>query len=268
MAFCLRLVPRPDWLIWIAAVQAFVVRSGCAGDPVVVLQGVCDAIFSSVNDADSMRKALFSLSGITTGMTCIFMPPNTSGELTPPGHPDFSGNKTFTGTLLASVTVKVSAASTSLGTTTGLTKTVNLGTGGASGSATTGAGGTRVVNTPKVTPTFSVARTQALYRQVVRNRVAIGSRPIPNGHDRTLTSRLSGAAQWYLLSISRPSSYGGSWGESALNLDLMLLIDKRLPFAVQCKTMHLRLYRSASEVATEAARTVPSTSRSPESQRP
>lgn len=52
------------------------------------------------------------------------------------------------------------------GTTTGLTKTVNLGTGGASnsntvvniGSATSGANGTTVVNTPTVT--FADAVTQ------------------------------------------------------------------------------------------------------------
>jgi hypothetical protein len=51
-------------------------------------------------------------------------------------------------------------------TTTGVTKTVNLGTGGASGSttvvnigsATAGAGGTTVVNTPTVT--FANAVTQ------------------------------------------------------------------------------------------------------------
>ncbi len=92
----------------------------------------------------------------------------------------FTGNKTFSGTLTASGTITVSAATASIGTatgratygigsgatTTGLTKTVNLGTGGASGSttvvnigsATAGAGGTTVVNTPTVT--FANAVTQ------------------------------------------------------------------------------------------------------------
>jgi len=62
----------------------------------------------------------------------------------------FTGNKTFSGTLTASGTITVSAATASIGTatgratygigsgatTTGLTKTVNLGTGGASGLTT------------------------------------------------------------------------------------------------------------------------------------
>ena len=59
-----------------------------------------------------------------------------------------------------------SAADRTGATTTGVTKTLNLGTGGASGSttivnigsATAGAGGTTVVNTPTVT--FANAVTQ------------------------------------------------------------------------------------------------------------
>ncbi len=144
-------------------------------------QDVSDAIFSLVSDADPTKKALFSLSGITTGTTRTFTLPNTSSELAIlAGTQTFTGNKTFSGTLTASGTVTVSAASASIGTatttatygmgtgatTTGVTKTVNLGTGGASGSttivnigsATAGAGGTTVVNTPTVT--FANAVTQ------------------------------------------------------------------------------------------------------------
>lgn len=107
--------------------------------------------------------------------------PNTSSELAILGGiQTFTGNKTFSGTLTASGTVTVSAAIAAIGTatgtatygmgtgatTTGLTKTVNLGTGGASGSntvvnigpATSGANGTTVVNTPTVT--FANAVTQ------------------------------------------------------------------------------------------------------------
>ena len=170
----MRLVPRPGWLVWVAAEQVFVVWNGSAWDPVGLPQDVSDAIFSLVNDADPTKKALFSLSGITTGTTRTFTLPNTSSELAIlAGTQTFTGNKIFSGTLTASGTVTVSAASASIGTatttatygmgtgatTTGVTKTVNLGTGGASGSttvvnigsATAGAGGTTVVNTPTVT---------------------------------------------------------------------------------------------------------------------
>ena len=177
----MRLVPRPGWLAWIAAEQVFVVWNGSVWDPVGVPQDVSDAIFSLVNDADPTKKALFSLSGITTGTTRTYTLPNTSSELAIlAGTQTFTGNKTFSGTLTASGTVTVSAASASIGTatttatygmgtgatTTGVTKTVNLATGGASGSTTVvnigsttaGAGGTTVVNTPTVT--FANAVTQ------------------------------------------------------------------------------------------------------------
>lgn len=177
----LRLVPRQGWLVWVAAEQVFLVWNGSAWEPVGVPQDVSDAIFSLVNDADPTKKALFSLSGITTGTTRTYSLPNTSSELAIlAGTQTFTGNKTFSGTLTASGTVTVSATSASFGTatttatysmgtgatTTGVTKTVNLGTGGASGSttvvnigsATAGAGGTTVVNTPTVT--FANAVTQ------------------------------------------------------------------------------------------------------------
>lgn len=177
----MRLVPRPGWLAWIAAEQAFVVWNGSAWDLVGEPVDVSDAVFSLANDADPTRKALFSLSGISTGTTRTFTLPNTSSELAIlAGTQTFTGNKTFSGTLTVSGTITVSAASASIGTatttatygmgtggtTTGVTKTLNLGTGGAAGSTTVvnigpaaaGAGGTTVVNTPTVT--FANAVTQ------------------------------------------------------------------------------------------------------------
>jgi len=177
----LRLVPRPGWLAWVADEATLFVWDGSVWDSVGVPQDVSDAVFSLVNSADPTKRALFSLTGITTGTTRTFTLPNTSSELAIlAGTQTFSGNKTFTGTLTASGTVTVSAAAASIGTatttatygmgtgatTTGVTKTVNLGTGGASGSttvvnigsATAGASGTTVVNTPTVT--FANAVTQ------------------------------------------------------------------------------------------------------------
>ena len=189
----MRLAPRPGWLAWVADEAAFVVWSGSTWDLVGEPVDVSDAVFSLVNDTDPTKKALFSLSGISTGTTRTFALPNTSSELAIlAGTQTFTGNKTFsgsltasgavsfTGTLTASGTVTVSAAAASIGTATtaatygmgtginptGVTKTLNLGTGGASGSttvvnigsATAGAGGTTVVNTPTVT--FANAVTQ------------------------------------------------------------------------------------------------------------
>ena len=136
---------------------------------------VSDAVFSLVNDVDPTKRAVFSLSGIATATTRTFTLPNTSSELAIlAGTQTFTGNKTFSGTFTvssATATIGTSAATSTYGlgtgaTTTGVTKTVNLGTGGASGSnsvvnigsATAGAGGTTVVNTPTVT--FANAVTQ------------------------------------------------------------------------------------------------------------
>ncbi|SNR73319.1 DUF2793 domain-containing protein [Paracoccus sediminis] len=177
----MRLVPRTGWMVWVAAEGMFLVWTSAAWEVVGEPRDVSDAVFSLVNDADTTKKATFSLAGISAGTTRSFTLPNTSSELAIlAGTQTFSGNKTFSGTLTASGTVTVSAASATIGTapttatygigtgatTTGVTKTVNIGTGGASGSttvvnigsATAGAGGTTVVNTPTVT--FANAVTQ------------------------------------------------------------------------------------------------------------
>ena len=171
----MRLVPRPGWLAWIADEATCAVWTGSAWKSVGVPQDVSDAIFSLVNDVDPTKRALFSLSAIGTATTRTFTLPNTSSELAIlAGTQTFNGNKTFSGTLTASgatATIGTSVATATYGlgtgpTTTGVTKTVNLGTGGASGSntvvnigsATAGAGGTTVVNTPTVT--FANAVTQ------------------------------------------------------------------------------------------------------------
>jgi hypothetical protein len=170
-----RLVPRPGWLAWIAAEGIFAGWTGSAWQVLGAPENVSDAVFSLVNDADLTKRALFNLSGLSTGATRTFTLPNTSSELAIlAGTQTFSGNKTFSGTLTASgatATIGTATGTATYGvgtgaTASGSTKTVNLGTGGASGSttvvnigsATGGAGGTTVINTPTVT--FANAVTQ------------------------------------------------------------------------------------------------------------
>ncbi|MFV0301691.1 MAG: DUF2793 domain-containing protein [Paracoccus sp. (in: a-proteobacteria)] len=171
----LRLVPRPGWLAWVAEEEMFLVWNGTGWQTVGGVQEVSDTNFSLVSEADPTKRATFSLAGISTGTTRSFTLPNTSSELAIlAGSQTFTGNKTFSGT------VTISAAAASIGTATGtaaygmgtgattagLTKTVNIGTGGASGSTTVinigsdaaGADGVMVVNTPTVT--FATAVTQ------------------------------------------------------------------------------------------------------------
>ncbi len=176
--------PKDGWLAWNEATLTSLIFS--AGSWVSLIgallaAGVADTAFTLTDGADPTKKAVFELSGIATGTTRTFTLPNTTSELAIlAGTHTFTGNKTFSGTLTASGTVTVSAAAATIGTatttatygmgtgatTTGLTKTVNLGSGGASGSntvvnigsATPGAGGTTVVNTPTVT--FANAVTQ------------------------------------------------------------------------------------------------------------
>ena len=122
------------------------------------------------------------------GARCRAKQSNTSSELAIlAGTQTFNGNKTLSGTLTASGTVTTSGATATIGTstgtatygmgtgatTTGVTKTVNLGTGGASGSttvvnigsATAGAGGTTVINTPTVTFVGCVANVVEIAEQ-------------------------------------------------------------------------------------------------------
>jgi hypothetical protein len=176
--------PKDGWLAWNEATLNSLIFS--AGSWVSLIgallaAGVADTAFTLTDDADPTKKAVFELSGISTGTTRTFTLPNTTSELAIlAGTQTFTGNKTFSGTLTASGTVTVSGAAATIGTaattatyglgtgatTTGVTKTVNLGTGGASGSTTVvnigpaaaGAGGTTVVNTPTVT--FANAVTQ------------------------------------------------------------------------------------------------------------
>ena len=206
----MRLVPRPGWTAWNIADAAHTVWNGTAWVTVGGSGGLSfsDAAFEVYNDGDPTKKAMFSLSGISAATTRTFTLPNTSSELAIlAGTQTFSGDKTFSGTLTASGAVNVSGAAASIGTatatatygigtgvtTTGVTKTVNLGTEGASGSntvvnigsATPGAGGMTVINTPTVTFANAVTVVGMPQANLTAQRLGLG------GATADATNRLS-----------------------------------------------------------------------------
>lgn len=144
-------------------------------------QGVRSDGFTLRDAADPTKQAVFSLTGIGAGQTRTLTLPNGSGEVAILAtNQTFNGNKTFSGGFTvssATATLGSNAGNTTLGMGTGATgagqsKTVNIGTGGLTGSATTvtigsdqaGAAGTLVVNTPVVSfasAVTSVAMTEA-----------------------------------------------------------------------------------------------------------
>lgn len=174
-----RLIPRVGWIAYSVADAAFYSWNGSAwvafggggggGGPTFP-----DNTFGITDNADPTKIARFEVSGITTGTTRTYSLPNTTSTLAV-----LAATQTFTGTTTFSGTFTVSAATASLGTatttstanvgtganTSGVTKTVNLGTAGLSGSTTVvnigsavaGALGSLVINSPTVTFASSVS---------------------------------------------------------------------------------------------------------------
>ena len=164
----MRLVPRPGWQAWVADEAAFLAWGGTAWAAAGLPAFFSDATFELAHDADPTRRAIFDLAAIAAGATRSFALPDVSTELAGlSGAQTFDGDKTFAGEVTASG--PVASIGTAPGTSTygfgtgataaGVTKTVNLGTGGAAGSDTVvnigsdvvGADGMTVINTPTVT---------------------------------------------------------------------------------------------------------------------
>jgi len=100
---------------------------------------VADNVFTLQDNLDPTKQAQFQLSGITTATTRAYTLPNLDTGLAGLGGTEtFTGSKTFSSTTLVFGSSAATSSQTlgSGATTTGLTKTVNVGTGGLSGSTT------------------------------------------------------------------------------------------------------------------------------------
>ena len=98
-----------------------------------------DNVFTLQDDVDATKQAQFQLSSLTTGTTFTFTLPAVNSTVATLAAQTFAGQQTFSnatnnfGTSTAAGTINLASGAT----TTGLTKTVNIGTGGVSGSTTT-----------------------------------------------------------------------------------------------------------------------------------
>ena len=173
VAYCvdgawMRLVPRTGWQAWVVDEASFLAWTGSAWNAAGLPAFFSDAVFQLAHDTDPTRRAVFDLAAITAGTVRTFAVPDVSTELAGlSGAQTFDGDKTFAGELEATgpaATIGTAPGNATYGvgtgtTASGATKTVNLGTGGAAasdtvvniGSATPGADGVMVVNTPVVT---------------------------------------------------------------------------------------------------------------------
>ncbi|WP_374427029.1 DUF2793 domain-containing protein [Paracoccus sp. (in: a-proteobacteria)] len=159
--------PAEGWSAWDRATDAALTFIGGAWVRQAALP-FPDNLFRLADDADPTRLAAFDLSGLSAGITRTFTLPNLSATLAHLGN----AAQTFTGaTTFSNASVTIGTATTTAtygigagGTTTGVTKTINLGTGGAAGSTTVinlgsttaGALGSTIINTPTVTFAASV----------------------------------------------------------------------------------------------------------------
>lgn len=140
-----------------------------------------DSTFTLQDEVDNTKKAQFQLSGLTTATTFTFTLPAVTAALATLGNiaQTFSGSTTFGSTFSTNGTSSTlgagtNATTTNVGTgatTTGVTKAINVGTGGLSGSttniiignATAGATSTTTLNgsyilTGEPTPAFAAGK--------------------------------------------------------------------------------------------------------------
>ena len=177
---------------------------------VTLPQGVLANGFSLRDPSDPTKRAVFSVASVSSGTTRSYTLPNGSTDLA-----GLATTQTFTGAKTFSGGFTISGATASLGTSTanstysvgagataaGNSSTINLGTGGVSGSTTVvnigssvaGAGGSTVINSPSVSFAATVASIAAPNAVVTVDALGVG------GATPDATNRLSVNAAATLL---------------------------------------------------------------------
>jgi hypothetical protein len=206
------------WTVWDRATARLLVwRQSLPGWQALGAAGFSDADFTLFDDADPTKRARFQLSGIGAGATRTFTLPNLDGTLASIGNiaQTFAGNTAFSNPT-ATLGTAVGTATYGMGTgatTTGLTKTINIGTAGLSGSSTvvnvgstvSGAGGQLVVNLPSVQFAATVATINAPAANLSALYLGVG------GATADATNRLSVNAPATLL------NHAGAGHEATVN---------------------------------------------------
>jgi hypothetical protein len=162
--------PLDGWTAIDVSTDALLLYNAGTGIWTALITGVfSDAVFTLQDDIDPTKQARFQIAGFTAGATRVFTLPDVSSSVAVLSGvaQTFQNTTTFSAT---SVTVGSSTAASTVGlgtgaTTNGVTKAVNIGTAGVSGSTTNvaigsavaGALGTLTINSPAVTFASSVS---------------------------------------------------------------------------------------------------------------
>jgi hypothetical protein len=164
---------------------------------------VTDANFSILDDVDQTKTVRVQCANLSPGATVTLTIPGTSGQIAIlEGTQTFSGQKTFSATTntFGSSTATGTTGLASGATTSGATKTVNIGTAGVSGSTTTliigssvsGANGSVTVN--HATTFASTARLAGYTVAGLPAAGTAGARALAFVTDSTVTHAGNGGA--------------------------------------------------------------------------